>query len=172
VRWRRLGWTLAGLIALALLAVFGLAANHSSANGRPAPPLPRERLAGAPTTLSSLLAASHGHPAAVVFWASWCTPCTEEAPALERFARSPAGAGRIVGVDWSDARAGAQSFIRRYAWSFPNVRDAEGTVGNAYRMTGLPTTFIIDAHGRIERALRGPQNERSLAAAMHSVERS
>ena len=77
-----------------------------------------------------------------------------------------------MGVDWSDALSGARAFIRRYSWTFPNVRDAEGTVGNAYRLTGLPTTFVLDAHGRIRAVLRGPQNERSLQTALAGVEHS
>jgi thiol-disulfide isomerase/thioredoxin len=171
-RLRLLGWTIAAVAALVVLAVFGLASDRSASSGRPAPALPREHLAGPYTTLASLLATAGGRPALVVFWASWCGPCAREAPALERFSQSPAGRGRIVGVDWSDALSGARSFIRRYSWTFPNVRDSEGTVGNAYRLTGLPTTFVLDARGRIRAVLRGPQGERSLATALAGVERS
>jgi thiol-disulfide isomerase/thioredoxin len=170
--WRLLAWTGAALAALVLFAVFGLAHSHSAARGRVAPALPAERLAGPPATLASLLKGTHGRPAVVVFWASWCGPCASEAPALEHFSESSLGRGRIAGVDWSDGLAGARAFIRRHGWSFPNVRDAEGTVGNAYALTGLPTTFVVDARGRIRASLRGPQNERSLAQALASVERS
>jgi thiol-disulfide isomerase/thioredoxin len=171
-RWRVLGVSLAALLAIALLAVFGLASNRSASLGRRAPALPRERLSGPPATLASLLASAHGRPAAVVFWASWCGPCVREAPALERYAQSAAGRGRVVGVNWSDALAGARSFVRQYAWSFPNLRDGEGTVGNEYRMTGLPTTFVIDSHGRIRTVLRGPQTVQTLTTALARAERS
>jgi thiol-disulfide isomerase/thioredoxin len=169
-RRRLLGWTLLAAAAIAALSVFGLASH--SASGRRAPQLPHEQLAGAAQTLSSLLAGAHERPVAVVFWASWCGPCSHEAPALERFAQSPAGRGRIIGVDWSDERSGARTFIRHYSWSFPNVRDAEGTVGNAYRLPGLPTTFIVDGHERIRTMLRGPQTESSLRSALAAVEHS
>ncbi len=170
-RWLRLlAVTLVVGAALAAFAVFGLASD--SANGRVAPALPGERLSGPTTTLASLLAGAGGRPALVVFWASWCGPCIEEAPVLERFSQSQAGRDRIVGVDWSDAKRGAQAFIRHNHWSFPNVRDGEGTVGNAYRLTGLPTTFVLDSHGHIRDVLRGPQSERSLRAALVGVERS
>ena len=95
-----------------------------------------------------------------------------EAPALERFSLSAAGRGRVAGVDWSDALSGARSFIRRYSWTFPNVRDSEGTIGNEYRLTGLPTSFVLDANGRIRAVLRGPQSEASLARALAVVERA
>ena len=170
-RWRVLGWTLAVAVVVAL-AIFGLASDHSPAAGRRAPGLPHEALAGPPVTLPRLLAGAGGRPVLVVFWASWCDPCMREAGALERFARSPRGRGRIVGVDWSDSLSGARAFIRRYAWTFPNVRDAEGTVGGAYRLTDLPTTFVLDGHGRIRTALRGPQTVVSLTRALTSLEHS
>src|ERR1017187_9780224 len=156
---RALGWTVA-VAALAALIIFGQASHSTS--GRPAPALPREHLAGPLVTLKGLLAGAAGRPALVVFWASWCGPCAREAPALERFSRSAAGRGRVVGVDWSDALSGARSFIKRYSWTFSNLRDSEGTVGNDYHMTGLPTTFVLDGHGRIHAVLRGPQDETSL----------
>jgi thiol-disulfide isomerase/thioredoxin len=167
---RRLALTAAVVAAIAVAAVFGLAGTGTSPSGRPAPQLPRERLAGAPTTLPALLAGAHGRPVAVVFWASWCGPCAREAPALEHFARSSEGRARIVGVDWSDALSGARSFIASHGWTFPNVRDAEGTVGNAYRITGLPTTFVVDASGRIRAVLRGPQSEATLERALGAAE--
>ncbi len=152
--------------ALAALIIFGLASQRSASVGHPAPALPREHLAGPPASLASLLAAAAGRPVLVVFWASWCGPCAREAPALERVSRSPAGRNRMVGVDWSDALAGAQSFIRHYSWTFSNLRDAEGTVGNDYHLTGLPTTFVLVGHGRISAELHGPQDEGSLERAL------
>ncbi len=170
-RLRVLGGTLALAAALAAVAVFGLASHPLS--GRPAPALPREALVGQPITLSGLLAGARGRPALVVFWASWCGPCAQEAPALERFAQSAAGHGRIVGVDWSDPlESSARAFVRRYGWTFPTLRDAEGLVGYAYRLINLPTTFVIDTHGRIRQVLQGPQSAGSLRTALAAVERS
>ncbi|HLB21125.1 MAG TPA: TlpA disulfide reductase family protein, partial [Solirubrobacteraceae bacterium] len=149
----------------------GLAADHSGPIGRKAPTLPRERLAGQPVTLDDVLSTADGRATLITFWASWCGPCAKEAPALERFSRSPAGRGRLVAVDWSDALSGARSFVARHAWTFPVLRDAEGTVGNEYRLTGLPTTFVLDASGHIRSVLRGPQDASTLARAMASVSR-
>jgi cytochrome c biogenesis protein CcmG, thiol:disulfide interchange protein DsbE len=155
---------------IAVVAVFGLRSHAGSA--RRAPALPRESLIGPKLTLSGLLARTNGRPALVVFWASWCGPCAQEAPALESFSESATGRGRIVGVDWSDAVSGARQFLRRYRWSFPNLRDGEGTIGNEYRLTSLPTTFVIDTSGRIRATLIGPQSERSLRSALSQVEHS
>jgi thiol-disulfide isomerase/thioredoxin len=164
-RRRLAGWLALVAIAIAALVVFGLASVHSTV-GRAAPALPRERLVGPPVTLATLRTAGAGHPVLVSFWASWCGPCAREATALERFSLSPSGRGRLVGVDWSDARSGARSFIRRYGWTFSNLRDAEGTVGNDYRLTGLPTTFVVDSSGRIRAELHGPQGVAALTRAV------
>jgi cytochrome c biogenesis protein CcmG/thiol:disulfide interchange protein DsbE len=120
-------------------------------------------------TLPGLLASARGRSVIITFWASWCEPCAREAVALERFSLSSPGRGRLVGVNWSDGLSGARSFVHRYSWTFSNVRDSEGTVGNEYRLTGLPTTFVLDASGRIRAVLRGPQDERSLARVLASV---
>ena len=146
---------------VAALAVFGLRSQRSASVGRLAPGLPRERLAGPPASLAGL-----AHPVIVTFWASWCEPCAREAAALQRFSLTAAGRGHLIGVDWSDAQPAARSFVRRHAWSFPNVRDSDGTVGNAYRLTGLPTSFVLDASGHIRAVLRGPQTEQSLRRAL------
>jgi cytochrome c biogenesis protein CcmG/thiol:disulfide interchange protein DsbE len=170
MRWRR--WLLWGTVtaaAVVLLVVFGLRGGHS-VTGRTAPSLPQERLTGSSVTLAGLLAAAHGKPAVVVFWASWCDPCKQEAPALQRFSqRVP---GRLVAVDTGDVAAEARAFIHRYGWTFPDLRDGEGTTGNRYRIATLPTTFVIDGSGHIRAVLHGPQTEASLSRAVTAVERS
>ena len=155
------------------LVLIGLASSRSASLGRRAPELPRQRLSGPEVTLRGLLAHGSGRALLVTFWASWCGPCASEAPALETFATSAAGRGRLVGVDWSDpVLSDARAFVKRYAWTFPNLRDPEGTVGTRYHLTGLPTTFAIDADGRIVGVLRGPQSQaslqRTLVAASHA----
>ena len=169
-RLRALGLALVAVAAITALAIFGLRSEHSPAQGTKAPELPRERLVGGPVSIPSLVAAGHGRPSLVLFWASWCGPCIREAPAIERFSQTSEGRGRIVGVDWSDALSGARSFISRYHWSFPNVRDGEGTVGSSYRLAGLPTTFVLDATGHIHGTLRGPQTQAALSGALAAAE--
>ena len=159
-----LAWLSAGVV-LAVALVIGLSGKGAS-SGRAAPALPTELLAGSPVTLASLHSAAAGRPALVVFWASWCGPCQHEAPAVERFARSAAGRGRLVGVDWSDEAGSARRFIAKNHWSFSNLRDGEGSVGLAYGLRGLPTTFVIGADGHIEKTLIGPQTEQTLGHAL------
>ena len=131
-----------GALAVALLA-YGLLANAPKTR-RPAPPLPARALSGAPVTLSAL----HGHPAVVVFFASWCDDCRHEAPAVAAFARSSAGRGRVVAVDYDDG-GDWRGFLRRYGWSFPVLDDSGGQTGDAFHIPGLPTVVFLDAKGRI-----------------------
>jgi thiol-disulfide isomerase/thioredoxin len=73
--------------------------------------------------------AGGAHAALVLFWASDCEACQREAAAVERFARSPAGRGRIVGIDYGESESGApRAFVRRYGWSFPNLVDPDARV--------------------------------------------
>jgi cytochrome c biogenesis protein CcmG/thiol:disulfide interchange protein DsbE len=163
---RRLIICLAVLAAIGALVGLELVGSSSSERvGRRAPRLPTGVLVPPAATLASL----RGEPAAINFWASWCEPCREEAPALERLARSLGNGARIVGVNWDDGNSEARAWIEKYGWTFPNLRDGEGTVGRDYGLRGLPATFIVDAHGRIADVLLGPQSESSLREALDSA---
>jgi cytochrome c biogenesis protein CcmG/thiol:disulfide interchange protein DsbE len=153
----------AGLAAaLVALAVFGLSGSKGTV-GRVAPALPSDRLSGQAVSLRSL----RGRPALVVFWASWCTPCEQEAPALERFVRSLHGRARLVGVNWSDpSLSRAKAFVKRFRWTFPNLRDPEETSGQKFGVSNLPTTYAIDATGHIQAVMHGPQTQESLGRAL------
>jgi cytochrome c biogenesis protein CcmG, thiol:disulfide interchange protein DsbE len=157
-------------LGIVLLAVGGLVvaeiATSGDNSGRPAPQLPTQVLSGHRVTLASL----HGKPAVINFWASWCGPCKKEAPELERLAQGLHGTASLVGVDWNDSTANARSFVSENHWSYPVLRDGAGEVGNAYGLTGLPTTFVLNPQGDIVETLRGPQTTESLQAALSSVD--
>lgn len=149
---------MAGIVAAELLS-------GSGGSAKAAPRLPRQTLVPPRVTIADL----RGKPAAINFWASWCDPCRKEAPGLAALAGSLRGHARLVGVDWSDSSGGARAFIRRYAWRFPNLRDANGTTGDAYGIRGLPTTFIVNPSGQIADVLRGPQSAADIQRALRSV---
>jgi cytochrome c biogenesis protein CcmG, thiol:disulfide interchange protein DsbE len=154
------------LVLVVVLIVFGLAGTNSSKQGRLAPALPSAALLGPHLTLAEL----RGKPIFVTFWASWCTQCEHEAATLERFSANLHDRARLIGVDFSDVSlSDARSFIGRYHWTFPNVRDPDGLVGNRYGLADLPTTFLIDSQGRIRQTLRGPQTEQTLDAALSQL---
>jgi cytochrome c biogenesis protein CcmG, thiol:disulfide interchange protein DsbE len=157
-----------GLLAVAVIAglvVAELATSGSGQSAKPAPALPTQVLRGPKADLASL----RGRPALINFWASWCTPCRQEAPALARLARNLRGRARVVGVDWNDTTANANAFIREHHLTYPILRDGSSTVGERFGLTGLPTTFVLDPQGRIVRTLRGPQTPTTLRDALASV---
>jgi cytochrome c biogenesis protein CcmG, thiol:disulfide interchange protein DsbE len=158
---------LPALAALAVVIVIIVEVLTASGGGgaKPAPPLPTAVLQPPRTTLAAL----RGRPALINFWASWCDPCRKEAPQLERLYRSLGASASLVGVDYNDASDAARAFVRRYGWTFPVLSDPQGTYGARYELTGLPTTVVLDARGRIVETLRGPQTAASLRAALRAA---
>jgi cytochrome c biogenesis protein CcmG/thiol:disulfide interchange protein DsbE len=138
----------------------------SAPKPRPAPPLPGQAISGRQVALGSL----RGHVFLVNFFASWCVPCQQEAPQLARFAASSTGRGHLVGVDTGDTTVNdARRFVARYGWRFSVLNDADSTTADRYRLTGLPTTYVVDATGRIVNRLLGPQTDASLTAALKAA---
>jgi cytochrome c biogenesis protein CcmG/thiol:disulfide interchange protein DsbE len=150
-------------VALTLVA-FVVAGRAPTA--RPAPPLPRQTIDGPQVALASL----RGHAVLINFFASWCVPCRQEAPALASFASSAAGRGHLIGVDTGDTSVkDARQFVARYGWRFSVLDDANSTTANEYELGGLPTTYVVDASGRIVNKLLGPQTPASLSAALKAA---
>jgi cytochrome c biogenesis protein CcmG, thiol:disulfide interchange protein DsbE len=160
-------WVLAllAVTAVAGLVVVELVTSGSGDSKRAAPELPSQVLRGPKADLASL----RGKPALINFWASWCAPCKQEAPELERLARALRGRAQLVGVDWNDTTPNATAFIREHSLTYPILRDGSSQVGNRFGITGLPTTFVLDAQGQIVRTLRGPQTASSLREALRSM---
>ena len=94
-------------------------------------------------------------------WASWCEPCREESPLLQRWHKriAPDG-GLVLGVDVDDVSSDARAFIREYGLTYPMLRDPDGQTRTLFGAVGLPETFLIDRTGRIAATRRGPVTER------------
>jgi thiol-disulfide isomerase/thioredoxin len=152
------------LLVVTVLAV-AAALTHPAAHRVTAPALPRETLLGSCVALRQL----RGRPALINSWASWCGPCQREAAELERFASEPRAPATLVGVNANDQRADALAFLRRYGWTFANVRDPKGVTAGRYVIAGFPTTIVVDAQGYVVGQLRGPQTRASLERAARSA---
>ena len=108
--------------------------------------------AGSTLTLSSL----RGRPVLVNLWASWCPPCQDEAPILERLWQRNRAKGLVVlGVDTQDGSDAARAFVAKYRLTYPSVRDGEDGTQRKFQTGQLPETFLIDSNGKVRLVYRG-----------------
>ena len=140
----------ARLAALAVLVVFTAAAWHYAAGiqqvaavGAPAPDFTLETLDGEAVRLSDF----RGRPVVLNFWATWCPPCIEEAPALEALHQRYRDRLVILGVDHLEAAPAVTAFRDRFHLTYPLLLDRNGAVGERYSVRMLPETWVIDAAG-------------------------
>ncbi|MBK5219886.1 MAG: TlpA family protein disulfide reductase [Thermoleophilia bacterium] len=146
---------LAVLAVVGLLA-FGLLSKGSSgiALGDPAPNAPLPRLHG---DGSESIADYRGGWVLVNFWASWCGPCREEAPALEEFQRRHGGDSfTVLGIDSRDLTGDGREFVREFDLSYPQLRDGDGGTAHEFGTTGVPENYLIDPQGKVRLLVRGP----------------
>jgi cytochrome c biogenesis protein CcmG/thiol:disulfide interchange protein DsbE len=116
------------------------------------------------------LAEQRGKPVLVNFWASWCPPCKEEAPVLERAWRAFKDRGVVfVGVDVWDTEADAKAFMQRYGVTYPNGPDPSGEVAIEYGVTGLPETWFLDREGTLVRRWVGALSDSQITAFLEEA---
>lgn len=108
-------------------------------------------------------------PAVVNLWASWCRPCRDELPVLQRYADRADGRVHVVGVVTEDTRTRAVSFARDAGITFPALHDVDGRLLAGIPAVGLPVTLFVDAGGRISYLHNAQLDEESLVdlAAEH-----
>ena len=104
-----------------------------------------------------------GTPVVLNMWASWCTPCRDEAARLEHGWKT-LGQRRVLflGLDIQDLRGDAHAFGRQYGITYPSVRDAGRGSADRYGATGIPETFFIDSRGRVVGHVIGVVSDRQL----------
>lgn len=84
------------------------------------------------------------------FWASWCVPCRDEAPLLQKaWEKYKDKNVLILGVDYIDTDPEAKKFMAEFNQTYPNGPDVGTRISQAYRITGVPETYFIGKDGRI-----------------------
>jgi cytochrome c biogenesis protein CcmG/thiol:disulfide interchange protein DsbE len=112
-----------------------------------------------------------GRPYVLNFWASWCVPCREEAPLLQRAWRDARKQGVLfVGLNMQDVRGDAHDFIADFEIDYLNIRDPSNEVARRFGVTGIPETFFVSASGDVVAhvigVVSGEQLDAGMAAAM------
>jgi cytochrome c biogenesis protein CcmG, thiol:disulfide interchange protein DsbE len=167
---RRLAYV-AATIALAVAVVGGIAIAHKKSGSASAQALSSSAgsvsqvSGGAPSLRGTdpitgkqvSLAQFAGRPVVLNVWASWCTGCNQEAADLARFAASHPGA-QVLGVDTQDTTGGARAFYRKWHWHHPSIADPSGSLSAQLAVTGLPTTYFLDARHRVVGKIVGAGN--------------
>ena len=122
--------------------------------GTPAPAFTLPARGGGSVDLASF----KDHVVVVNFWATWCPPCVAEMPSMDRLHRALSRDGLVVlGVSVDEDEAALGAFVAKAGLTLKVLRDPGGAVASgAYRATGYPETFVIDAAGVIKETYVGP----------------
>jgi cytochrome c biogenesis protein CcmG, thiol:disulfide interchange protein DsbE len=91
----------------------------------------------------------------VNLWASWCGPCRQEAPELERFAQRHPRRLTVLGINVQDNSDDALAFLDDYGLSYPQLRSVGEERSDAFGSTGVPENFLVDPSGRLALIWRG-----------------
>ena len=104
-------------------------------------------------------------------WATWCAPCVEEMPSMEKLHQELKNQDFVilaVSIDESGSEI-VSPFMKKHKLTFTALVDTEGTIRNLYQATGIPETFIIDRNGRIAEEVIGPRNWAAEGAVRYFV---
>ena len=144
----------------AVVAGVLLTSGGKKATGEAAPNFTLPNLQDGKDSIS--LASLRGKPVLVNFWATWCTPCTQEMPMLEAAHNKWGSKVQFVGIDRQDYKPDALAFAQRTHVTYPLASDPDATLDGSYRLRGMPTSVFIDRDGRIVQRVTGPLTKAQL----------
>lgn len=95
-------------------------------------------------------------PTVVNVWGSWCGPCRDEAPLLQRLQVTTGARLAVLGIDYEDADVPALAFAAEQGLHYPSVTDPDGAFPLRRFAVGPPVTLFVDAAGAVVHVQRGP----------------
>jgi len=102
------------------------------------------------------LSEHRGEVVMINFWATWCGPCRQEMPLLNRIHEKYRKAGfTLLGVNIDDNSANALAMAKKLGVTFPILFDAEKRISRLYDVDGMPSTVLIDRDGKVRYIHRG-----------------
>ncbi|WP_019414281.1 peroxiredoxin [Paenisporosarcina sp. TG20] len=108
------------------------------------------------------------------FWATWCPPCKDEMPHLEKYYKKNKDSANVeiiaVNMTTQDRPEMVRKFVDAYGLTFPILFDNKGEVMDAYQILTLPMTYIINTDGTIGHQIRGPVEENLLKELVSNLE--
>ncbi len=103
------------------------------------------------------LADYRGKVVLVNVWASWCTPCRDELPLIQKAHKTlSTRGGTVLGIDVKENSKAARKAVQEYGLSYPNLRDRDGDYVREWGQTGYPETYVIDRKGKVAAVRRLP----------------
>jgi cytochrome c biogenesis protein CcmG/thiol:disulfide interchange protein DsbE len=113
------------------------------------------------------LADLRGKVVFINFWASWCVPCREEQPTLEKVWQQYRDKGVVfVGIDYVDTEPDALTYLNDFQVTYPNGPDLGTKISPKYHIQGVPESFLVDGQGSIVLFKIAPISEAELTAAL------
>lgn len=180
MRWITRNWMLFSMIVLAAsLGWTALTAPVGGATTNGQIPAPREGFMAPDFTLLDAqgvavrLSDLRGQVVLVNLWASWCSPCKAEMPAMQKVYDDYAARGftiLAVNTTFQDTQENALAFAASRGLTFPILWDTDGGVSQQYQVRAMPTSFFVDREGIIRRAVfGGPMPEALLRAEVEKL---
>jgi cytochrome c biogenesis protein CcmG, thiol:disulfide interchange protein DsbE len=119
----------------------------------PAPALALPALDGSMMTLADL----KGRVVLINVWASWCSPCRAEMPAIQAAYDQYREQGfTVLAVNLQEDPTTVREFMREFNLTFPALLDRDGQASGLYRASALPSSYFIDRRGIVRTVYRGP----------------
>lgn len=138
-----------------LLAAASTAAPAALTASTLAPDFTLARMGGANLRLHE----QRGQVVMVNFWATWCAPCREEMPHLDRLYQKYRASGFVLlGVNVDDDVGNAVALAQKLGVRFPVLLDTDKKVSRLYDLKAMPSTVLIDRDGRVRHVHRGYQS--------------